>query len=127
MDSPPVFLLGWSVLHVANARCPTLIGYITKAFPTSSQRETAGLSSRELEKLSNTVLMLKDLIPYFNDNAFSISQVLTSYFILMYMHVGQLPHCHILRDEISTLPSPYPHAYTRMKRWAIAGCGIPEP
>ncbi|KAK0244908.1 hypothetical protein EDD85DRAFT_932866 [Armillaria nabsnona] len=46
--------------------------FVWMAFPTRSQRETAVLSSRELENSLNAVLMHKDLIPFFNDNAFSV-------------------------------------------------------
>ncbi|KAK0436121.1 hypothetical protein EV421DRAFT_1981848 [Armillaria borealis] len=57
------------------------------AFPTSSQRETAGLSSRELEKSSNAVLMHKQLIPFFNDNAFNVD-IDDNYHIVIFREMG---------------------------------------
>ncbi|KAF8959279.1 hypothetical protein BDZ97DRAFT_1838186 [Flammula alnicola] len=57
------------------------------AFPDSSPRETAGMSSKDLENSSNATLMHKDLIPYFNDNAFGVD-IDDDYHIVVFREMG---------------------------------------
>ncbi|KAK0440048.1 uncharacterized protein EV420DRAFT_1486070 [Desarmillaria tabescens] len=65
--------------------------YHRTVFPPTSLTEKSGLDREDLEVPSNAILLHQDLIPYFQDNAFSVD-IDDKYRIILFREIGVARH-----------------------------------